>query len=70
MTEKMTVRLAIIKNFDIVGLEDSRFEDKYMFSVECISHKGEFFKIDNHVILIFLLFFLHRSLILFFMIKQ
>jgi len=49
MTEKKQIRICIIKNFDIIGFEESVFDNKFIFSVESLSDKGEFFKINKEV---------------------
>ena len=43
------MKLAIIKNFDIVGLDDCVYNGKNLFSIECISLKGEYYKINIDV---------------------
>ncbi len=50
--EKVLMKLCIIKNNDIVGLDDCIIDDKNIFTVECISYKGEYFKILSDVFFI------------------
>jgi hypothetical protein len=45
------MKLVIIKNYDIVGLDDCVYNGKNLFSIECISLKGEYYKINIDVII-------------------
>ncbi len=49
MTEKRQIRLFNIKNFDIIGLDGTIFGNQHIFTVKCISQKGEGFKIEKKV---------------------
>ena len=49
MNKKMTFRLFIIKNSDILGLEEYPLESNSLYTVETLSSKAEFLKIDLKV---------------------
>lgn len=49
MNEKRNIRVAIIKNIDVIGLDDCIYDKKNYFTLECVSQKGEFFRIEHNV---------------------
>jgi hypothetical protein len=49
MHERKWIKLGRIKNSDIIGFEDFIFNNKYFFIIECVSERGEGFRIQNHV---------------------
>ena len=49
MNQKNEFKVSIIKNFDVLGLDDTLYDKNYVFTVQCISPKAEYFKIDHKV---------------------
>lgn len=49
MTEKKLAKICIIKDKDIIGLDDMLFGDKSIFTIEVISQKAEVFELKNKV---------------------
>jgi CRP-like cAMP-binding protein len=49
MSEKKSIRLSIIKNSDVIGLNDAIYKDKYLYNVECVSVKGEVFEMKSKI---------------------
>lgn len=50
MNEKRSIRISIVRNSDVLGLDDCLVDGKNIFTVSCISYKGEYFKIEYDVI--------------------
>jgi hypothetical protein len=49
MNEKREFRLTIINNLDVLGLSDMVHDDKYLFTVETNSNKGEYYALESKV---------------------
>jgi CRP-like cAMP-binding protein len=49
MHEKKALKICIVKEREVIGLEDLVCQDTYGFSVECTSSEGEVFKITTQV---------------------
>lgn len=49
MGEKKSSRLFIIKNSDVIGLNDAIYKEKYLYNVECVSVTGEVFEMKSKI---------------------
>jgi hypothetical protein len=49
MKKKRLTRLLVIKDKDVIGLDDCLYNGKYAFTVELVSTKGELFRIKRNV---------------------
>ena len=49
MNERRNIRLSIVRNVDVIGLDDCILDGKNLFTVTCVSNKGEYFKIEYDV---------------------
>jgi hypothetical protein len=49
MNAKKLAKLVVIREGEVIGLDDCVFNGKYAFTVELISSKGEIFKIKRNV---------------------
>jgi len=50
--ERKKILVSIIKEKDIIGLNDYMLNGKLLFNVECRSSKGQYFSIDTKVTII------------------
>ena len=48
-SERKYNKLAIIKDYDIIGLDDSIINNNYSFTVECTSNTAEYYRIHINV---------------------
>jgi hypothetical protein len=49
MHAKRITRILIVKDKDVIGLDDCISGDRYAFSVELVSTKGELYRIKRNV---------------------
>jgi len=49
LNEKNKFQVSIVKEKDVVGLDEYIINEKYLFSVECISVDSEYFAIEKNV---------------------
>jgi hypothetical protein len=53
MNEKKPLKICIIKDREIIGLDDYIYHDTYCYTVECTSSHGEVYQINIKVSLYF-----------------
>jgi hypothetical protein len=54
LKEKKVTKLLLIKDKDVIGLDDCLYNGKYTFTVELVSVKGEMYRIKRKVWCVFI----------------